>query len=352
MRPLTAVACVAAIAGPWYGSVGARTGGQWLAGFLGVHNLGRFLHPMEHHRGPIFYYLIAVSIGFFPWSLFFAPTIARLRTQLAAAGARKPAYVFLCCWIVVYLGFFSLAATKLPNYIVPLYPALALLTAAWLEAWLSDPQITPSRKLRPAWIVLGLAGFGVAGGLPLAAKHFVDGPWTVGLIAIPLIAAAVLCWRLCEQGRVRQVAIVFCAAAVLFHSTLFGWAAVVVGRRQNSPQFAAAINRNSGGGEPVIRSFGYYRPSLVFYAKHPVWQLVEDEQVHRFFQEQPRDAFLVTTDERYERLAASLPSDVCVLERGRWFLRSKQILLLGRPQHLAQATSTLENSGWRSATEH
>ena len=124
------------------------------------------------------------------------------------------------------------------------------------------------------------------------------------------------------------------------------------GRRQNSPQFAAAINRNSGGGEPVIRSFGYYRPSLVFYAKHPVWQFVEDEQVYRFFQEQPRDAFLVTTDERYERLAASLPSDVCVLERGRWFLRSKQILLLGRPQHLAQATSTLENSGWRSATEH
>ena len=352
MRPLTAAACVAAIAGPWYGAVGARTGGQWLAGFLGVHNLGRFLHPMEHHRGPIFYYLIAVSIGFFPWSLFFAPTIARIRTQLAAAGARRPAYVFLCCWIAVYLGFFSLAATKLPNYIVPLYPALALLTAAWLHAWLSDTSITPARKLRPAWIVLGLAGVGVAGGLPLTAKLLVDGPWTVGLVAIPLLAAAIVCWQACEQGRARRVAIVFCAAAILFHVTLFGWAALVVGRRQNSQQFAAAIHQNSGDSEPVIRSFGYYRPSLVFYAKHPVWQLVADEQVYRFFEEHPRDAFLVTTGDRYERLAAGLPSDVHILERGRWFLRSKQLLLLGRPQHLASATSTWEKSGWRPATQH
>ena len=352
LRPLTAAACVAALAGPWYAAVGARTGGQWLAGFLGVHNLGRFLHPMEHHRGPIFYYLIAISIGFFPWSVFFAPTITRLRTQLASSNARRLCYLFLCCWVVVYLGFFSLAATKLPNYIVPVYPALALLTAAWIEAWLSDPQLTPARKLRPAWIVLGLAGLGVAVGLPLAARHFINGPWTLGLVALPLIAAAVFCWRFSEQGRARQVAIALAAAAIVFHAALFGGAAVVVGRRQNSQQFAAQILRNSRGAEPVIRSFGYYRPSLVFYAKHPVQQLVEDEQVFRFFREQPRDAFLFTTGERYERLAARLPADVCVLERGRWFLRSNQILLLGRPQHLARATSTSETSGWRSATKH
>ena len=350
MRPFTAVACVAAVAGPWYWAVGARTGGQWLAGFLGTHNLGRFLHPMEHHRGPIFYYLIAVSIGFFPWSLFFAPTFVRLRWQFASHDTRRASYLFLCCWLAVYLGFFSLAATKLPNYIVPAYPALALLTAAWLDAWLKDPHITSARKLRPAWIVLLLVGLGVAIALPLAARRFIDVPWSVGLIAAPLIVAAIACWRWCEQGRARQVALTFCAAAIVFDAALFGFAAVTAGAHQNSRQFAEQILRTTSG-EPVIRSCGYYRPSLVFYAKRPVWQLVEDEQVERFFREQQRDAFLVTTLNRYERVATRLPSDVCVLERGRWFLRADEILLLGRRLPLARATSNPENSGWPLATE-
>ena len=349
LRPLTTAACVAAIAGPWYAAVGARTGGEWLAGFLGVHNLGRFLHPMEHHRGPIFYYLIAISIGFFPWSLFFSPTIARIRTQLGGAG--RLCYLFLCSWVVVYLGFFSLAATKLPNYIVPVYPALALLTAAWIEAWLSDPQITPARKLRPAWIVLGLTGLGTAVGVALAARHFIAGPAALGAVALPLLAGAIVCWRLCEQGRARQLMISLTAVAIVFQASLLGGASVIVGRRQNSQQFAQQILRNSRG-EPEIRSYGYYRPSLVFYAQHPVRQLAEDEQVYRFFREHESDAFLLTTNDRYERLSSGLPADVCVLGRGRWFLRANEILLLGRPQHLARATSNSETSGWRSAAKH
>ena len=350
MRPITAVACVAAVAGPWYWAVGARTGGQWLAGFLGTHNLGRFLHPMEHHRGSIFYYQIAILVGSFPWSLFIVPTLVRIRRQLVSNDARRTGYLFLCCWFIVYLGFFSLAATKLPNYIVPAYPALALLTAAWLDAWLKDPQITSAWKLRPAWVVLLLVGLGVAIALPLAARRFVEVPWSVGLVAAPLVVAAIACWRWCEQGRARQVAWAFLAAAIVFDAALFGYAAVTAGAHQNSRQFAEQILRNASG-EPVIRSCGYYRPSLVFYARRPVWQLVEDEQVERFFREQQRDAFLVTTLKRYESVAARLPSDVCVLERGRWFLRTDEILLLGRRLPLARATSNSENSGWPPATE-
>src|SRR5262249_42117891 len=51
MRPLTAIAMVLLVAGPWYALVGLRTDGEWLVGFFGVHNFGRFLHPMENHRG-------------------------------------------------------------------------------------------------------------------------------------------------------------------------------------------------------------------------------------------------------------------------------------------------------------
>jgi 4-amino-4-deoxy-L-arabinose transferase-like glycosyltransferase len=88
MRPLTALAAVLAVAGPWYAWVGARTDGQWLAGFFGVHNFGRFLNAMENHRGPIFYYAIAIAVGFFPWCVFFGPgmTATTIRSSPSLAS--------------------------------------------------------------------------------------------------------------------------------------------------------------------------------------------------------------------------------------------------------------------------
>jgi 4-amino-4-deoxy-L-arabinose transferase-like glycosyltransferase len=235
-----------------------------------------------------------------------------------------------------------LAATKLPNYIVPLYPALALLAAAWIETWLSQSQLTTARKLRLAWITLGLVGVGVAVGLPLAARHYLGGEWTLGLVGVPLIAAAVACWRFSERGESRKAAMALAAAAIVFPTALLGGAGVVVGRHQSSERFADAIHRYATGEAPVIRACGYYRPSLVFYAREPVHQLVEDEQVCRFFREHEQNAFLFTTGERYEQFAAQLPADVCVLDRRRWFLRSNQVLLLGRPHKLARSKRNSE----------
>ena len=125
MRPLTAIAAVLVVAGPWFAAVAWRTGGAFLYEFFGVQNFGRFVGAMDNHSGAIWYYLPAILVGFFPWSIFAVPTlldlIRRCRGLLPGSDGAK----FLCSWILVYLGFFSIAATKLPNYVLPAYPALA-----------------------------------------------------------------------------------------------------------------------------------------------------------------------------------------------------------------------------------
>jgi 4-amino-4-deoxy-L-arabinose transferase-like glycosyltransferase len=85
------VVCVAVIALPWYVTVGLKTNGAWLEGFLGQHNLGRFLKPMEGHHGPVLYYPIAMLIGFFPWSVFCLPVIR------GVIGRLKRAIIRGCC---------------------------------------------------------------------------------------------------------------------------------------------------------------------------------------------------------------------------------------------------------------
>jgi 4-amino-4-deoxy-L-arabinose transferase-like glycosyltransferase len=70
-RLLLGVLTFILVALPWYAWISAETKGEFTRGFFLTHNFSRFLNPMENHRGPIYYYLVALLLGFVPWSPFF-----------------------------------------------------------------------------------------------------------------------------------------------------------------------------------------------------------------------------------------------------------------------------------------
>jgi hypothetical protein len=201
------------------------------------------------------------------------------------------------------------------------------------------------RDLRAAWLTLALVGVGVAVGLPIAARKYLQGDVLLGLVGVPLIAGAGLAWHFTQRAQPRRAAWSVAAAAASFSVALFGWGAVRVDRQQNSAQFADVIHQHATTGAAQIRTFGYYRPSLVFYTRQPVRQLITPEQVAEFFRDQRNDAFVFTSDERYHQLTSLLPPDVVVLERRPWFLRSQEILLLGRTAPPVELTSQARKVG-------
>jgi 4-amino-4-deoxy-L-arabinose transferase-like glycosyltransferase len=341
LRPLTGVMVVLAVAGPWYAAVGMRTEGAWLAGFFGKHNLGRFFHPMEHHRGPFFYYLIAIVIGFFPWSLFLGPATVHLKSRLTKGENGGERYRLLLCWLITYIGFFSLAATKLPNYIVPAYPAIALLVAACLDAWLRGRQELPPSMLRTAWAATLVAGIVLAAALPIVAQEFLGGEAVLALTGVPLIVGGGLCWWWHRRARPQRAAVGFAVTAAVFSLAVFAGGTAAVDRHQTSALFARVVHRHTGGELAVVRSFGYWRPSLVFYLRQPVQQFFAEDQIREFCGAWPYRGFLLMTSDRYATVRQWLPSDVCVLERKRWFLRSQDLLLLGRPEPSITSTDSL-----------
>lgn len=124
------------------------------------HHVGRFSAAMEGHSGPLFYYLIILFVGFMPWFgyLLRALFILPLRTK----GDPSLRYLRLF-WIfsVIVLVFFSLAATKLPNYILPALPGFSLLVAHLFH--LEETAAQQSRSDSLSWRVAGwLGGFPVA----------------------------------------------------------------------------------------------------------------------------------------------------------------------------------------------
>src|SRR5437660_8722558 len=82
-------------------------------------------------------------------------------------STESDAVCFLVCWAVVYVGFFSLAQTKLPNYILPAYPPLALLTARFLDRW----RVGAARPAR--WIMPLALGYLALVGVVSAVGQFV-----------------------------------------------------------------------------------------------------------------------------------------------------------------------------------
>src|SRR5262245_1420338 len=115
-------------AGPWYAAVYAREGQDFVNVFLLGHNLERFTTTVHHHPGSPLYY-VPVLIGLvFPWSGLVLPALAWLRAR------SSPVDRFVLLWLLLPFLFFSAAGSKLPGYILPCLPPLALLIGRALAA--------------------------------------------------------------------------------------------------------------------------------------------------------------------------------------------------------------------------
>ncbi|MFO0819303.1 MAG: glycosyltransferase family 39 protein [Pirellulales bacterium] len=275
MRPLLAIAMILAVAGPWYVWVGIRTDGQFLRGFFWEHNVARAVQSFEGHRGGPWFYPVAICIGFFPWSVFASPWAVDLKRRWRLLGADAGGVVFALCWAGVWIGVFSLARTKLPSYVTPAYPALALLTADFVARW-SEGRIAVGRWLaRVPLIVFGLTGAVLLFALPLVARRFLPGAEWLAVLGLAPIAGSAVAWWWWRQEQFKYAAGAFATAAVAFSTLLLGVAPQVVDRYQQADRLLAAIDQFDSQAE--VAALGGLEPSWVFYGRRPIRELTLDQ---------------------------------------------------------------------------
>lgn len=131
-RPATLVIASIAFLGialPWFVMLGASAGMPALVDMIGHYTFGRYTGVIENQRGPFYYYLPVLILGFFPWVAFLprAFQIEWKSAQRPEGSLARLAFV----WTLFPFVFFSIAQTKLPNYIALEWPALAILVALW-----------------------------------------------------------------------------------------------------------------------------------------------------------------------------------------------------------------------------
>jgi 4-amino-4-deoxy-L-arabinose transferase-like glycosyltransferase len=330
-------AVAALVALPWYLAVGQATGGDWLTGFLGGHNVGRFLQPMENHSGPFFYYLPVIALGAFPWSVFLPLPIWKLTSELRRSSESTASLILIACWAGVWIAFFSCASTKLPNYVLPAYPALALLTGWFLREWRHAPGHELAKAFRNCCWVLAATGVLMLIGIPIALSMLLPSEtWLSVIGAVPLAGAGIAYGHSLRQHRLRAVR-VLSIAAVCLAVLMVGIAPARVARHQDGPHFGQWIRDQYPADEVRLATFDYFSPNLVFYAADKVHRL-KPPQFAEFFAEHPH-ALLLTRSDRLDQLTTDLPDDVEVLARQRRFLRRHDLVLLGRPPQTVQPAS-------------
>jgi 4-amino-4-deoxy-L-arabinose transferase-like glycosyltransferase len=329
MRPLTAIFAATAVALPWYWAVGVATNGEFLQRFFWTENVMRAAGvAMEGHRGNIFYYPVAILAGFFPWSLFVAPLLIDLWLQLRRRETLNPGYVLATCWVVIYVVAFSLARTKLPSYVTPCYPALALLAGSYVDRFSRERAVVAGRWL---WLVFGClaaAGAGVAIAIPLVAPRFLPGGEWLGLIGLAPLAGGVVCLGLCSVKNHHAAAGVFAATATAFATLLFALGAQEVDRHQTANVILDAVQASSH--DPRIASYKILEPSWVFYGGRPIAELPAQANSVAIYLVSGPQPFVITTASRLPELQSSLPPDVTILARTRRFLKNDELVLLGR----------------------
>ncbi|MFO0967579.1 MAG: glycosyltransferase family 39 protein [Gemmataceae bacterium] len=336
-RLLLGVLAFVATAAPWYGWVGVTTKGEWLKGFFFRHNVDRFLSPMESHDGFPGFYLLVVLLGTLPWSVFFGfswwygfwslwPSWGERRNSGAWRARwtetwrrcadredgdtllRAARYRFLVVWMLLYLLFFSVAATKLPNYVLPAVVPFCLLTARFLERWRRG-AIRPSfvgLRLGLACLLLFGAGLTiglliVSGATPIAGMRRVYpalAPWA-GLGALPIAGAALGWWLLRREASGRGIASLRTAwiGALVGGSFLF-WGALGAGASTAFNRYKAARPLVEASGASRLDEemlIGAYRvehlPSLHFYLRRNVLYFHGEDDA-RVFLRYPTRVFL------------------------------------------------------------
>jgi 4-amino-4-deoxy-L-arabinose transferase-like glycosyltransferase len=322
---------------PWFILVGMETHGEFLRGFFLRHNLERGMSTMENHGGFPGYYLVVLCVGTAPWSIFLGlawwagfwsairqpwnrcqslwARTAEMERQPAVLTDAPAAYRLLACWIFVYLVFFNLAATKLPNYVLPVVVPTVILIARLLQRWRTQLATLPgwftvsSVTMLLLIGVLFAVGLTVVGGgweLSVMRGRYIHGLEQWAVIGLIPMLAALLGWRFLAARQFGRFIAVVAITALLLVGPLGAYAAAILNRCKAPQPLVEQVQVWDDTQDLRIGCWNLeHLPSLNFYLQRNVEHLKGEADIAGFLQYR-LPVFLFLPLEDWQRVEKSL----------------------------------------------
>ena len=129
LRPVAGVLWLCLLVLPWFLAIVSRSGASFFAESVGHDLMSKVVSAQEAHGAPPGYYFALFWVTFWPGA-----TLAAMAVPSIWAARREKGAKFLLCWIVPAWIVLELVITKLPHYVLPLYPAIAILIAGVVDS--------------------------------------------------------------------------------------------------------------------------------------------------------------------------------------------------------------------------
>ena len=286
-----AIAAFCVVALPWY-ILCARRNPEFIRIFICEHNFERYVTPVFQHRQPFWFFIPITVLAILPWTAFLIPAARDgLRLWRERAFHDSPAFFFFC-WAFFPILFFSFSQSKLPGYILPGVPALALIMSV------SAARSIEQHESSLAVIFLALTWLGLAAAGLIWLRRLSEGA------ALQVRPEMILCAVLALLGGIgiillgykRQRAAIWLSLAL---GSLLVEASGIAVLPKLDPYYSA---RPAGA---LLR--GDLRPDRLFFYDLPrAWQYGLAFYLGRELQEwspaDPQAAFVLTTPQGFEEM--------------------------------------------------
>jgi 4-amino-4-deoxy-L-arabinose transferase-like glycosyltransferase len=253
LRPVWGLMWLLVLVLPWFVAIFWRAGDAFFADSIGGDMLSK-LAAQESHGAPPGAYLLLFWVTFWPG----AP-LAGMAAPAVWRARREPGAQFLLAWLVPSWIVFEVVLTKLPHYVLPLYPAVAILTIGALER----------RVLSRSWLRSGAAWWfvipaiilvtAVVGAIMLTRQPaFLAWPFAAVSLIFGLFA-----WWMFEDARAERSLLNAAVASLLLSVAVYGVVVPSLTPLFPSAEIARAL-RNVVCVGPKAAAAGFHEPSLVF----------------------------------------------------------------------------------------
>jgi 4-amino-4-deoxy-L-arabinose transferase-like glycosyltransferase len=262
LRPWPGILIALAIALPWLIAITISSHGAFITQSLGGDMVAKLAGAKESHGAPPGAYLAMFPVTFWPGSLF-----ALLALPWVWRNRRDRAVILCLAWIIPSWLAFEAVPTKLPHYVLPLYPAIALLAGAALSERLNTLPAPGgwrpwgARAVIVLWVLVGLA---------LGAVVIIAAPLGDGRLSIRGILAAFAIWAvtaggawLSWRGDRRQAAGLVLAGSIVALGLTFGMAIPALDAPWIAPRLKEALFQKMPAGHGPVLIAGYAEPSAL-----------------------------------------------------------------------------------------
>ena len=300
MRILPGIIIILTIGTPWYIAEWLLHGEKFVQFALGFLFLSRFGGVVAGHPGPWYYYFLALLLGFAPWSHFLPYSLFRTWKQRANA----PELLTLCFIVPVFIVF-SIAKTKLPSYLLPIFPFLAITIGKLWNDFLSLDQNKLRRPMTTAIVsfaivvLLLIIGFIIVGTSQYSSQYQESLPnllFLGSILIVGSLVSIVFYFTKRYQSSFASIPImVFIIALILTTQTL-----PLVENYKGTKELANKVSQVIKTDEQIAAYHVGNRPGVVFYNSKPIVFLDQQEQLLEFLKK--KQGYCFTTIEEHKKL--------------------------------------------------